>query len=223
MSLRCPACGSKDLWQPRRHKTRFDLLVEAFGYQRYDCRGCWRRPILRVEKKKKSRGAPAPALPEPEPETYSPEVYIEEPVNLPASLDLPVPTVIGPTMLIRGEFHTGEGIRVYGRLEGSLHATGYRVVVEQAGSVAATVRAGDVVVRGRLEGDTVASGSITVCRDGRLIGEARTARLIVEDGAFVKGKNETGAELKPPTESGPQRPRVAREAAAVESRTSRRR
>jgi len=226
MALRCPTCGSKDLWLPRRKKSRFDLFVEQFGYKRFDCRGCWRRPILKVDKKKKYTDPPVAAPAEVAPEISSPEINVEEapaiPIPIPAIVTPPELTIIGPTMLIQGEMHTRESIRVYGRLEGALNATGCRVVIEQDATVAASLRAADVVVRGRLEGDTVASGSITVCRDGRLIGEARTARLVVEDGAFVKGKNETGAELKSQTPSDAGKP-IARVTTPVESVKSGRR
>jgi cytoskeletal protein CcmA (bactofilin family) len=209
MILRCPACGSKDLWRPRRHKSTFDLLIEKFGYRRFDCRGCWKRPILRVGNRQQYAAAVAEAAAEAAvtaaaappvevaPQIPSPPVQREEPVAAPVSVAGPEPTVIGPTMVIQGEVYSNESIRVHGRLEGVLQATDSRVVIEPEGSVKATVRAADVIVRGRLEGETVASGSITVCRDGRLIGEAKTARLVVEDGAYVKGKNETGAEAKP--------------------------
>jgi len=74
------------------------------------------------------------------------------------------PTVIGPTMLVQGEVYASEGIHVRGRLEGTLHVNGGRLVIEEGGSVAAMVRAACVVVHGLLLGDTVASSSLTVCR-----------------------------------------------------------
>jgi len=103
----------------------------------------------------------------------------------------PEPTVIGPTMLIKGEVFASEGIYVRGRLEGTLHVDGSPLVIEQGGSVAAMVRASRVVVHGLLLGDTVASSSLTVCRDGSLVGQVRTCSLVVEDGAYLKGMIET--------------------------------
>lgn len=85
------------------------------------------------------------------------------------------PTVIGPTMLIRGEVLSSESICVRGRLEGILHMNGSPLVIEQGASVTATV----------------ASDSLTVCRDGSFIGEVRTCSLVVEDGAYLKGRIET--------------------------------
>ena len=107
------------------------------------------------------------------------------------------PTVIGPTMLIQGEIYASEGIYVRGRLEGTLHVDGSPLVIEQGGSVAAMVRAARVVVHGLLLGDTVASSSLTVCRDGSLVGQVKTCSLVVEDGAYLKGRIETvpGSEI----------------------------
>lgn len=94
-------------------------------------------------------------------------------------------------MLIQGEVRAGEGIQVRGRLEGTLHLNGSRLVIEPGASVAATVRAAHVEVHGLLLGDTVASSSLTVYRDGSLIGQVRTCLLVVEDGAYLKGRIET--------------------------------
>ena len=72
------------------------------------------------------------------------------------------------------------------------------LVIEQGASVTAMVRAATVVVRGLLVGDTVASGSLTVCRGSSLTGPVRTASLAVEDGAYLQGRFETApaSELK---------------------------
>jgi cytoskeletal protein CcmA (bactofilin family) len=107
-------------------------------------------------------------------------------------------TVIGPTMLIQGEVRGSEDIYVRGRLEGTLHVTGSRLVIEPGGSVAAMVRAAHVEIHGLLLGDTVASSGLTVRRDGRLTGQVRTCSLVVEDGAYLKGRIEAvpGSELE---------------------------
>ncbi len=108
------------------------------------------------------------------------------------------PTVIGPTMLIRGEVRADEDIQVCGQLEGTLHMNNSLLVIEQGASVAATVEAGRVVVHGLLVGDTVASVSLTVCHDGSLVGQVTTGSLVLEDGAYLKGKIEAvpASELK---------------------------
>ena len=170
MSLRCPTCGSTDLWQPRRRKSAFDLVLERCGYQRYDCRGCWRRPILRLGGRQDDQEVPPAISAEIAPVICSEEASGMNAVAAPAQ-----PTVIGPTMLIRGEVFSSESICVRGRLEGTLHMNGSLLVIEQGASVTATL----------------ASDSLTVCRDGSFIGEVRTGSLMVEDGAYLKCKIET--------------------------------
>lgn len=234
MTLRCPTCGSKDLWLPRREKTTFDRWLEKFGYRRFDCRGCWRRPILRTRGQWKSRSTELPAAVEAEPQEairieaapppvkvapaplpIAPPVVVAakpEPPPKPAprvepriepNIELPTlapslacSTIIGATMSIEGDISTREGIRVLGNVKGAIRAAGVPIVIEKDASVTANVEASDVVVRGRLQGDTVATGSITVSSGGFLVGEARTARLIIEDGASVKARNETGLQAK---------------------------
>jgi cytoskeletal protein CcmA (bactofilin family) len=186
MSLRCPTCGSTDLWRPRRRKSAFDRLLERCGYQRLDCRGCWRRPILRIEKREDYQEAPAAAGAE-----IAPAISGEETTDMTAGAAPAQLTVIGPTMLIRGDVRAGEDVQLLGQLEGTLHMNDSLLVIEQGARVTAMVRAARVVVRGLLVGDTVASESLTVCRDGSLIGQIRTGSLVVEDGACLKSKLET--------------------------------
>jgi len=166
MKLRCPSCGSKDLWQPHK-KTSFDHMLEKRGYGRYDCRNCWKRSIFRVDRKARQRETQPP----PVQEGKTTEPVAVEPIGTTRTLES---TVIGATVLISGVVSSGEGMTIRGVLEGTLAIDGCRLVIEPGGNVAADVNA----------------GSITVCRDGTLTGQIRTPSFVLEDGAYFNGNIE---------------------------------
>ena len=62
-------------------------------------------------------------------------------------------------------------------------ATSGKLEVAEAGHLVASVRAGDVVVRGRFEGTTVAAKSVQIGRDGQVLGHVEAPRLEIEEGA----------------------------------------
>ena len=100
-------------------------------------------------------------------------------------------TIIGRSVLIHGELYSREGVHVYGELEGTVDVGDCAIVIEQGGTVAATVKAGSVVIHGVLRAGNIISNRITVCRDGSLIGDGTASSLVVEEGAYLHGRLET--------------------------------
>ena len=170
MTLRCPTCGSQDLWQPHK-KTSFDVILRKHGYERYDCRNCWKRSIFRIHRQGRKRETPRRESEAPPP---VPEGKPTEPI---ARTGPPQSTVIGATVLISGIVSSSEGMTIRGVLEGTLAMDGCQLVIEPGGNVRADVNA----------------GSITVRPDGTLTGQVRTPSFVLEDGAYFKGNIELTA------------------------------
>jgi hypothetical protein len=174
MTLRCPACGSKDLWQPHK-KTSFDLILRKHGFERFDCRNCWKRPIFRIPRELRRRKA---SRREAEASPPVLEGKAAAPIAAPITVTRPLEsTVIGAGVLISGAICSGEGMTIRGVLEGTLAMDGCRLVIEPGGNVTADVNA----------------GSITVCPQGTLTGQVRTPSFVLEDGAYFKGNIELSA------------------------------
>ena len=162
-------------------------MLSAGGYQRVDCRSCKNRFVVSTDDWKKflkvssAANGPTPA-----------SVSVESVVAAPS---VPPGTIIGRSVLIHGEVHSSEDIQVYGELEGTVDVSGCQIVIEQGGTIAASVKADYVVIHGVLRADNVVSDHITVCRDGSLIGDVKTISLVVEEGAYLRGRLDSG--LKP--------------------------
>jgi cytoskeletal protein CcmA (bactofilin family) len=49
------------------------------------------------------------------------------------------------------------------------------------------VKAREIVVLGSVHGNVEASDKIDIRKDARLVGDIKTARIVIEDGAYFKG------------------------------------
>lgn len=99
-------------------------------------------------------------------------------------------TVIGKAMVVRGHVKSKESLHIEGEVDGTLELPGARLTVGAAARVAADARAREIEVIGSMTGDLDASKKITVRKGGRLVGDLRTPGIVIEEGAYYKGKIE---------------------------------
>jgi cytoskeletal protein CcmA (bactofilin family) len=75
------------------------------------------------------------------------------------------------------------------------------------------VKAREVVALGSIQGNVEASDRIEIRKDAKLVGDIRTARIVIEDGAYFKGSIDIVKSEPKITPSQP-RPQPAAPAAA---------
>jgi len=95
-------------------------------------------------------------------------------------------TVIGASVMIKGEILSREDLRLEGRAEGTLQVDG-RLTVGQQGTAQARITAKEVVMSGVVEGNIDASERVVITKGAELTGDVRTAGIVIEDGAYFKG------------------------------------
>ena len=78
-------------------------------------------------------------------------------------------------------------LRINGRFEGTLDTKGSLTVGENA-EVRANIAGENIEICGRVFGNVVASISLSLTRAAHLVGDIRTPRLSVADGAILQGK-----------------------------------
>lgn len=93
-------------------------------------------------------------------------------------------------MLIKGQIKSGEHIHVDGEVEGTMYLPGFDLTVTAPGTIHGNVNAREVDSAGTIEGNVDATKKITVRKGGRLLGDLRTPGIVIEDGAYFKGKIE---------------------------------
>ena len=98
--------------------------------------------------------------------------------------------VIGRGMVIKGEIRSRESLHIDGEVEGNLIMHDYRLRVSRDGRLAANVKAGELELMGVAQGDLEASSRITIRKGARLVGDLRAPGILIEEGAYVKGKIE---------------------------------
>jgi len=94
---------------------------------------------------------------------------------------------IGKAVKIVGQIYSKEELYVDGDLEGTLEALEHKLTIGPNGTVHASVKAREVVVLGTIQGNIEAAEKIEIRKDAKLVGDIRTARIIIEDGAYFKG------------------------------------
>ena len=98
----------------------------------------------------------------------------------------PSGTIIGPGLVVEGEISGENGVTVTGTVKGRLAVSG-PVSVEQGGVVEADVEATEVRVDGILTGNVVASERVELSENARVVGDVRSPRIRIADGAGFKG------------------------------------
>lgn len=94
--------------------------------------------------------------------------------------------VIGASMRIRGEIHSQEPLLVDGEVEGSVELV-HALTVGRGGKMRANIKARDVTIFGSVEGNVEVNGKIAIRENGTLIGDIRSAGIVIDDGGYFKG------------------------------------
>jgi cytoskeletal protein CcmA (bactofilin family) len=133
------------------------------------------------------------------------------------------PAVLGKSVIVKGQILGREDLTIDGEVEGTVELQEHRLTVGPNGKVMATVKAREVVVLGTLHGNVETRDKIQIRKDAKLVGDIRTARIEIEDGAYFKGNIDiVRTEPKPvqSTQPKPQGTAPAATAAAAVTGTS---
>jgi cytoskeletal protein CcmA (bactofilin family) len=114
------------------------------------------------------------------------------------------PSIIGKSLIIKGEITGAESVLIEGTVEGSIVLPDDRVTVGPSGRVSADITAQDIVVLGELTGSCDAREHLYVRREGSLCGDIVTARISVEDGAYLTGTIDIRRESTPALQAAEQ-------------------
>jgi cytoskeletal protein CcmA (bactofilin family) len=91
------------------------------------------------------------------------------------------------SVIVKGEIHGREDLTIDGEVEGSIELQEHRLTIGPNAKVNATVKAREVVVLGALHGNVETRDRVEIRKEARLVGDIRTARIMIEDGAYFKG------------------------------------
>lgn len=95
--------------------------------------------------------------------------------------------VIGKSVIVKGQIYSREDLMVDGEVEGNVELQEHRLTVGPNGKVKASVKARELVVLGTIHGDCETSDKIDIRKEAKLVGDIKTSRIVIEDGAYFKG------------------------------------
>ncbi|MDR0967140.1 MAG: polymer-forming cytoskeletal protein [Myxococcales bacterium] len=102
-------------------------------------------------------------------------------------------TVIGSTFTIEGEILGEDELLLQGNVKGRI-AVKEKLVIEQTSVVEADVAAKSIDIAGQVMGDVEAAERVELKASARLLGDLRTPRLNMADGALISGNIEMSRE-----------------------------
>jgi cytoskeletal protein CcmA (bactofilin family) len=100
-------------------------------------------------------------------------------------------SILGPTLVFKGELTAEEDLLLKGRVEGSINHTA-SLKVSKEGSVKGNVKAKHITVEGSVEGDLYGSESVTVQESASVIGNIFSRKVSLIEGARFKGSIDMG-------------------------------
>lgn len=104
-----------------------------------------------------------------------------EPINAKIS------SVIGADMVVDGDIHAKEAVRVEGSVTGDVETEG-ALIISASGKVKGNVKGSSIIIGGSLEGDLTSGGRTEVVSTGKVIGNIRTKSLVVDENAVFQGQ-----------------------------------
>src|SRR5580658_6787157 len=95
--------------------------------------------------------------------------------------------VLGKSVIVKGQIFSREDLTIDGEVEGTVELQEHRLTIGPNGKVRASVKARELVVLGTIHGNVETTDKIDIRKEAKLVGDIRTARIVIEDGAYFKG------------------------------------
>src|SRR5271165_2656917 len=95
--------------------------------------------------------------------------------------------VLGKSVIVKGQIFSREDLTIDGEVEGTVELQEHRLTVGPNGKVLASIKAREIIVLGTIHGNVQTTDKIDIRKDAKLVGDIKTARVVIEDGAYFKG------------------------------------
>lgn len=117
---------------------------------------------------------------------------------------------LGSSLHVKGEITGNEDLTIDGTVEGLVQLEDRKLTVGASAKVTADVIAREVVVYGNVKGNLRARDRIEIKKDGSVVGDLTTARIMIEDGAYFKGSIEIDKAGDPTSDNDLDKPAYTR-------------
>lgn len=97
-----------------------------------------------------------------------------------------IDTILGQGIIFTGDLKGDGNIRIDGRLNGRIEATGDVYIGKKAG-VTGDCHVGSIIIGGKVKGNVVALKRVEILPDGELHGDILAPRICIADGVIFEG------------------------------------
>jgi cytoskeletal protein CcmA (bactofilin family) len=97
---------------------------------------------------------------------------------------------IGQSVVIEGRITSSQDLRIDGKVEGSIEVGDHLLIVGAGAAVKANLVARSVLISGSVIGNVTATDRLDLHATGSVEGDISAPRMVMVEGAFVKGKVE---------------------------------
>src|SRR5947209_1312214 len=100
---------------------------------------------------------------------------------------------VGKSVVFRGDLTSLEDLTIDGRVEGTIELRDYTLTVGPDAHIEAGITAKTVTVLGTVNGTVTASETVDIRETGAVEGNITSRRLVMADGAMLRGRVDTGS------------------------------
>lgn len=93
----------------------------------------------------------------------------------------------GKNVTIKGQIFAREDLMIDGEVEGTVECQEHRLTIGPNARVQAGLKAREIVIHGSIQGNVDATDKIDIKKEAKLVGDIKTSRIVIEDGAYFKG------------------------------------
>jgi len=94
---------------------------------------------------------------------------------------------IGQGVVVDGRITSAQDLRIDGKVDGTIEVGNHGLIIGASAIVKANLVARSIVISGAVNGNVTASERVDLHATGSVEGDITSPRLIMADGAFVKG------------------------------------
>jgi cytoskeletal protein CcmA (bactofilin family) len=111
---------------------------------------------------------------------------------------------LGKNVTVKGQIFAREDLTIDGEVEGTVECHDHRLTIGPNARVQAGLKAREIIIQGSIQGNVEAADKIDIKREAKLVGDIKTSRIVIEDGAYFKGSIDISKAAPAKPASGPQ-------------------
>lgn len=119
---------------------------------------------------------------------------------------------LGKNVTVKGQIFAREDLTIDGEVEGTVECHEHRLTIGPNARVQAGLKAREIIIHGSIQGNVDATDKIDIKKEAKLVGDIKTSRIVIEDGAYFKGSIDIS---KPSPAKGSQPPAAQTQAPAA--------